>query len=344
MYRSMLALAMVVAFAAPVAASAARKDALPPTPCTVQPRTEAEVAALVAAATPTPGVDEGRDSDGWASSPADLPQGEAADPETVAAVTAVAREFAGCLNAANFPRWLALLTDRALPEVVEPDGVAALFEATGTPVPVETPEPEIATVRVSDVRVLPDGRVGAVVVWMVKQYAGEKPSPEANFHIFQRMDDHWLLDEEIGGYVRAQQGAVSPIEAGAASPVPGPSEAVVPVPSGYSEIDSVLYAEPTMAGAKFSIEAIVFVGFGGDDDVRDATCYLFTIERGTSGTTVSAYCRAEEVMIGREAYLDVRAYGPRRGNESAVSHCEDTAPLAADMVFSCTVEDPVPAS
>jgi hypothetical protein len=206
MYRSMLALAMVVAFAAPVAASAARKDALPPTPCTVQPRTEAEVAALVAAATPTAGVDEGRDPDGWASSPADLPQGEAADPETVAAVTAVAREFAGCLNAANFPRWLALLTDRALPEVVEPDGVAALFEATGTPVPVETPEPEIATVRVSDVRVLPDGRVGAVVVWMVKQYAGEKPSPEANFHIFQRMDDHWLLDEEIGGYVRAQQG------------------------------------------------------------------------------------------------------------------------------------------
>jgi hypothetical protein len=338
----MLALAMAVAFAAPVAASAARKDALPPTPCTVQPRTETEVAALVAAATLTPGVDEGRDPDGWASSPADLPQGEAADPETVAAVTAVAREFAGCLNAADFPRWLALMTDRALPEVVEPDGATALFEATGTPVPIEISESEIATVRVSDVRVLPDGRVGAVVIWRVRQYAGEKPSPEANFHIFQRVDDHWLLDEEIGGYVRVEQEAVSHSEAGAATPVQGPSEAVVPV--GYSEIDSVLYAEPTMAGAKFSIEAIVFVGFGGDDDARDATCYLFAIERGTSGTTVSAYCRAEEVMIGREAYLDVKAYGPRRGNESAVSRCEDAAPLAADMVFSCTVADPVPAS
>ena len=342
MFRSMLALAMAIAFAAPVAASAARKDALPPTPCTVQSRTEAEVAALVAAASPTPGGDEGRAPDRWASSPADLPQGEPADLETGAAVTAAAREFAGCINAADLPRWLALLTDRALPEVVEPDGVAALFEVTGTRVPVEIPESEIATVRVSDVRVLPDGRVGAVVVWRVTHNPDPKPSPEANFHIFQRVGDHWLLDEEIGGYIEAEQGAVSSSEAGAATPVPEPSAGGVA--GGYSEIDSVLYAEPTMAGAKFSIEAIVFVGFVGDDDVRDVTCYLFAIERGTSGTTVSAYCRAEEGMIGREAYLDVKAYGPRRGNESAVSRCEDAAPLAADMVFSCTVEDPVPAS
>ena len=273
MYRSMLALAMVVAFAAPVAASAARKDALPTTPCTVQSRTEAEVVALVAAASPTPGDDEGLAPDGWASSPADLPRGEPTDPETVAAITAAAREFAGCINAADFPRWLALMTDRALLKVVEPEGVAALFGASGTPFPVELSEPEIATVRVSDVRVLPDGRVGAVVVWKVRQDPGEKPSPEANFHIFQRVGDHWLLDEEISGYVRAKPGAVSPSEAGAATPGPEPS----PEPSagdvggGYSEIDSVLYAEPTMAGAKFSIEAIVFVGFVGDDDERDAT-------------------------------------------------------------------------
>src|SRR4051812_32130925 len=132
MSRLMLALVMAVAVAAPVAASAARKDAVPPTPCTVQPRTEAEVAALVAAATATPGAAAGRDPDGWADRPADLPQGEPADPETVAAVTAAAREFAGCLNATDFPRWLALMTDRLLPEAVGSFGMAALFEATGT--------------------------------------------------------------------------------------------------------------------------------------------------------------------------------------------------------------------
>jgi hypothetical protein len=341
MYRLMLVLAIAVAFAAPVAVSAARKNALPPTPCTVQPRTEAEVAAIVAA-TPTPGIDDGLDPDGWAPSPADLPRGESADPETVAAVTAAAREFAGCINAADVPRWLALMTDRSLPEVVGPDGVTAMFEATATPSPVEIVGPEIARVRVSNVRVLPDGRVGAVVVWGVTHNPDPKPSNEANFHIFQRVGDRWLLDEEISGYVQGERGAASPSEAGADTPVPVPSTGGAP--EGYSEIDSVLYAEPTMAGAKFSIEAIVFVGFVGDDDVRDATCYLFAIKRGTGGTTVSAHCQADEVMIGREAYLDVKAYGPRRGNESAVSRCEDAAPLAADMVFSCTVEDPVPAS
>ena len=106
------------------------------------------------------------------------------------------------------------------------------------------------------------------------------------------------------------------------------------------EVDRVVYVEPTKAGAQFSIEAIILGPVVGDD-VLDATCSLFAFERGTGGTTVSAHCRAENVIIGREAILTVHAYGPRDG---AVSRCEDAAPLAADMVFSFTVEDPVPIS
>jgi hypothetical protein len=75
--------------------------------------------------------------------------------------------------------------------------------------------------------------------------------------------------------------------------------------------------------------------------VRDVACSLFAFERGTGDTTVSAHCRAEEGMIGREAILTVHAYNRGRG---VVNVCEDAAPLAADMVLSCTVEDPVPAS
>jgi hypothetical protein len=342
MYRWLLALVLTVAVAAPVAVSAARKNALPPTPCTVQPRTEAEVATLVAAA--TPGGEEGRDPDGWADSPADLPQGDPADPETVAAVTAAAREFAGCLNAGDLPRWLALMTDRLLPEAVASFGMAALFETTGTPVPGENPELKIVTMRVADVRVLPDSRVGAVVVWKVRQAPGEKPAPEANFHIFQRVGDHWLLDEEIRGYVEEEPGAASSSEAGAPTPVPVAVEEVAPVfeavPAAV-EIDRVVYVEPTKAGAKFSIEAIVLGPIVGDDAGRDATCSRFAFERGTRGTTVSAQCRAAEGMIGREAILAVHAYNRGRG---VVNVCEDTVPLAAEMVLSCTVEDPVPAS
>ena len=54
---------------------------------------------------------------------------------------------------------------------------------------------------------------------------------------------------------------------------------------------------------------------------------------------MTAQCRAGEVMTGREAGLDVMAYG---ADFSAGNSCEDAAPLAAEMVLSCTVEDPVP--
>jgi hypothetical protein len=106
------------------------------------------------------------------------------------------------------------------------------------------------------------------------------------------------------------------------------------------EVDRVVYVEPTMADASLTIEAYVSSPFVGDD-LLDVTCDLFTIERGTGMSTVSAQCRTEEGMIVGEAFLTVMAYGP---DFSAGNSCEDAAPLAAEMVFSCTVEDPVPAA
>ena len=50
---------------------------------------------------------------------ADLPRGKPADAETAAAITDAAREFAGCLNAADYPRLLALMTERSVRGVVE---------------------------------------------------------------------------------------------------------------------------------------------------------------------------------------------------------------------------------
>ena len=91
----------------------------------------------------------------------------------------------------------------------------------------------------------------------------------------------------------------------------------------------------------FTIEAFVFGPVVDVDAGRDVTCDLFTIERGTSGATVTAQCRAAEGMIGREASLDVMASGAAAARRIL---CEDTAPLAAEMVLSCTVEDPVPAA
>jgi len=93
------------------------------------------------------------------------PAGEAADAETVAAVTATVREAVACRNAGDYPRAWALLTQ---------DMIVALFGGPATVDPevrtavVEGPRPvprarRLAVVSVSDVIKLPDGRVGAVV-------------------------------------------------------------------------------------------------------------------------------------------------------------------------------------
>jgi hypothetical protein len=310
-----------------------------PAACRVAPRPPEELAAIVAAASP---VAEFRSVD----VAADLPRGEPADAETAAAITDAAREFAGCLNAADYPRVLALMSEQSIGSVVEQwGGLADLLAETGTPSADVRGRQVIKRVIVSWVRVLPDGRVGAVVEWKGKNVG------EANFEIFVWDGERWLLDDEISGFVWPEQEPVfsSEVEVGAPKPIPVTpisvtSEEVEPVYEAVVEaveVDRVVYVEPTMADASLTIEAFVSGPIVDVDAGRDVTCDLFTIERGTRGATVSAQCRAEAGMIGREAFLAVHASG-RRGRSTIL--CEDTVPLAAEMVLSCTVEDPVPAS
>jgi hypothetical protein len=336
-------LSLATALAMPVASPVAQRNKLPPTTCTVEPRTEEEVAALVATATPTPEPDEGAatDRDEWADSPGELPQGEPADLETVAQITAAAREFAACLNATDWPRSLALMTGRSIAGADDPGDISSLFASAGTPVPSTGDGPsEIAWVRVSDVRVLDDGRVGAVVVWGVTNNPSPKPSPEANFHIFLRVDNRWLLDEEISGNVEEQKGADSP-----GGDVPPPSETdEIPrgASGGFNEVDSAAYAEPTMAGAEFTIAATLMVGFKGNDDYDGVGCEMFVFERGAHSVTASAFCRADEALVGRPAFLEVEIYGPHWASDTTPAICRDAAPLAEVISYACTLELPNP--
>ncbi len=316
--------ALTVAFASPGAAVAAQRELLTPTACSVAARSAADIAALSAGATPAPESPDGavQQSDEGMGSPADLPEGEPADQETVAQITAAARELAGCRNAGDGPRLAALMTDEAVTRDGGPGG--SLLAAAGTPEPGggETSR-EISWVRVRerDVQVLPDGRVRADVVWGVTNTPQGKPVPETTSQIYERVGDRWLLDVEI-------------------SVAPDSNSILRRAPQGFSEVGSALYGEPTMAGAKFSIEALVMVGFVGNDDSGGVGCEMFIFERGEDSATVSAYCRADEALMGRAAYLRVQVYGPRHGNDSVSISCEDVAPLAAMVVFSCTVDVP----
>ena len=126
------------------------RDAPGPEGCLIAPRTLDEIAALSQTAGPAepPNATE--------------TGGVPADQQTVAAITAVAREMVACSNAGDILRRLALYSDNRL-RFAYPDGPnQALTAIADKPLPV-TVYDRVALTSVDDVRTLDDGRVSARV-------------------------------------------------------------------------------------------------------------------------------------------------------------------------------------
>jgi hypothetical protein len=165
------------------------------TACTVEPIDLPEVEATIAALPPDVKV-----VDDFASVD-ELPAGSPADPDSVDEVVALEQEYVACLNQQDWPRVLALLSESGMRTLLEGSdrSAAELFGATSVPPSEDEADwgrsgiMEIAEVR--DVRVLDDGRLGAIVVW------ADPGSPETwtetLFHIYERVNGRLLLDEEI---------------------------------------------------------------------------------------------------------------------------------------------------
>ena len=150
----------------------------PPEDCDVAPRPLADFRDPPGTPRPEPDADLMYDE-------SSLP-GRPADPATVTAIWEAAWEHTACVNAGDWRRNLVLVTDEAfrtyfVPE--DPDELAAMLAATPEPPPPEQRLP----LDVRNVRVLDDGRVGAVVDWC----------GEANFYVFARVGDRWLYDDEF---------------------------------------------------------------------------------------------------------------------------------------------------
>jgi hypothetical protein len=126
---------------------------------------------------------------------ADLPQGEPADAATVAAITEVIRTLNACNNAGDYCQAFTLASEALLQR---------RFQAQGSPLPTlaleevreycaqivpRPPENQVTLVALRDVRVLPDGRVGAVVVQHVPS-VGTGPL----FVVFVEVGDRWVVD------------------------------------------------------------------------------------------------------------------------------------------------------
>jgi hypothetical protein len=122
-----------------------------------------------------------------------LPAGKEADAATVDAVTATVREAIACRNAGDFARAYALMTDHMLrqlfggPTTIDPEITSALATAPRR----VSKERRLALVAISEVRVLADGRVGAVVE------TGSGETAYRDYIFFAAAGDRWLIDETV---------------------------------------------------------------------------------------------------------------------------------------------------
>jgi hypothetical protein len=153
--------------------------------CVVQPRSEAEMAALSGTPTATEGASE-------ATAPMALPEGTPVDAATQAAIEQTLREVVACAKAGDVARLLALFSDDAVRRIAlannsvpivpgQPSGV------TGTR-PATPPANADVTPVVQEARLLPDGRVAALVTSVA-------PGSQVEVVIFVQSGGRWVIDE-----------------------------------------------------------------------------------------------------------------------------------------------------
>jgi hypothetical protein len=155
-----------------------------PAECQIAPRSIESIAAALG--TPVAGTSTRvtPESDGTVGQPADA--------ETVAAVTALARQATACGNAGDYRRVFALYTDNGLRVFAADRGMTAEQLAgalAATPVPL--PEEAWQGVRVRDVRIQSDGRVTAFIDFRSPQGIGSV------FVALVHQDDRYYVDSEV---------------------------------------------------------------------------------------------------------------------------------------------------
>ena len=193
-----LSLTVFVAAARPTMARQATPAGTPDVPaaaeCTVEPLDPMAILSLVQGGS--------ADRDLLQATPvpeASLPEGPPATTEELDGITESVRLLVACANARNPLRLVALLTDDfkgALAGAAlgmqgeDPEAIAARF-----PVPIVTEElatvEEVGMIPIRDARLLPDGRVAAILEPSV---AGID-QVEGFFVTFELVDGSWLIDD-----------------------------------------------------------------------------------------------------------------------------------------------------
>lgn len=142
----------------------------PASACTVEPRTAAELVALFAGAAPAGSMP--------AATTATITLGEPANAAASQQVTAVIHQAVACLNAGDFGRFFALLTDHAIVTIFP--WIAEELTTEESAAQVMAPKPPAAEflttiLGIGSISRLPDGSYSAVLV-QLDPNAGEQPT------------------------------------------------------------------------------------------------------------------------------------------------------------------------
>lgn len=139
-----------------------------------------------------------------------LPAGTAPDDRTRQEVTAAIRQIIACTNTGDVLRALSLFGDEYLRRTLTAAGQLTRQQAIDSITALATPfaipsNLLVRLVEIPDIRVLPDGRVAAVVV-TVPLSGGL----ETDLFVFARPNGTWLVDDAVSHFDQVQ-GTASPV-------------------------------------------------------------------------------------------------------------------------------------
>jgi hypothetical protein len=160
-----------------------------PSECVVAPTSIEEVEGILATPVAEPA---------GAATPFVAPEGVPTDAKTTAEVAATLHQVLACANAGDPLRVASLYTDNFLRDFfggVPRDDLLAFLTTPARPLPEDQKR---IIVRIGEVRLLPDGRAGVMIVL---DEPGDLRAEEPDFAILERVADQWLVDEihEDGG-------------------------------------------------------------------------------------------------------------------------------------------------
>jgi hypothetical protein len=163
-----------------------------PSECVAEPRAYEDIAAILAL--------DGEGVPAPAMTQITPPLGDIADPETSTSIKEAARHVLACFNAGDIPRAAGLMTENGVRRAywgLTIDAENRELARTRITAPPE-PRAEEALVRlttVTDVSLLPDGRIAAFVV--LNEPLLPPPGPETLLFVFANQDGRWLVDDWI---------------------------------------------------------------------------------------------------------------------------------------------------